>query len=41
MLLGTGIRLFDRVDPDRLALDQTRTAASSRVTHLTYTVGKR
>src|ERR1700682_2655942 len=36
-----GIRLFDRVDPDRLALNQVRTAASTRVTHLTYTVGKR
>jgi dihydrofolate reductase len=35
VLFGTGIRLFDRVDPARLALDQTRTDASSRVTHLT------
>ena len=25
VLFGTGIRLFDRVDPDRLALDQART----------------
>ncbi|AQA15129.1 dihydrofolate reductase family protein [Streptomyces malaysiensis] len=41
VLFGTGIRLFDRVDPTRLALDQTRSEASSRVTHLTYTVGKR
>ncbi|WP_033281025.1 dihydrofolate reductase family protein [Streptomyces sp. NRRL F-525] len=41
VLFGTGIRLFDHVDPDRLALDQTRAYASSRVTHLTYTVGKR
>jgi dihydrofolate reductase len=41
VLLGSGIRLFDRLDPDRLALDQTRTDASSRVTHLTYAVGKR
>ena len=41
VLFGTGIRLFDRVDPDRIALDQTRSDASSRVTHLTYTVGKR
>ncbi|WP_405835650.1 dihydrofolate reductase family protein [Streptomyces sp. NBC_01518] len=41
VLFGTGIRLFDHVDPDRLALDQTRADASSRVTHLTYTVGKR
>ncbi|MFI5878960.1 dihydrofolate reductase family protein [Streptomyces sp. NPDC051554] len=41
VLLGTGIRLFDHVDPDRLTLNQTRTDPSSRVTHLTYTVGKR
>jgi dihydrofolate reductase len=40
-LFGTGIRLFDRVDPDRLALHQTRADTSSRVTHLTYTAGKR
>src|ERR687898_1551614 len=41
VLFGTGIRLFDRVDPDRLALDQARADASSRVTHLTYTAVKR
>ncbi len=41
VLFGTGIRLFDRVDPERVALNQVRTAASTRVTHLTYTVGKR
>jgi len=41
VLFGTGIRLFDRVDPDRLALKQVRTAASTRVTHLTYTPLKR
>jgi dihydrofolate reductase len=41
VLFGTGIRLFDRVDPDRLALNQARTAASTRVTHLTYTAVKR
>src|SRR2546423_13055602 len=41
VLFGTGIRLFDRVDPDRLALNQVRTAASTRVTHLTYTAVKR
>ena len=40
VLFGSGIRLFDRVDPDRLALEQVRSDASSRVTHLTYTVGK-
>jgi dihydrofolate reductase len=41
VLFGTGIRLFDRVDAAHLALDQVRSDASSRVTHLTYTVGKR
>ena len=41
VLFGTGIRLFDRVDPDRLALDQARSDASAPVTHLTYTAGKR
>jgi dihydrofolate reductase len=41
VLFGTGIRLFDRVDPDRLALHQARADASSRVTHLTYTTAKR
>ena len=41
VLFGTGIRLFDRVDADRLALAQVRADASSRVTHLTYTVAKR
>ncbi|MFI5693486.1 dihydrofolate reductase family protein [Kribbella sp. NPDC051586] len=41
VLFGTGIRLFDNVDPDRIALRQTRTDASSRVTHLTYTTAKR
>ena len=41
VLFGTGIRLFDRVDPARLALDQARTDASPRVTHLTYTAVKR
>ena len=41
MLFGTGIRLFDRVDPARLALNQARTDASSRVTHLTYSAAKR
>lgn len=41
VLFGTGIRLFDHVDPARLALTQTRTASSSRVTHLTYEVHER
>jgi dihydrofolate reductase len=41
VLFGTGIRLFDRVDPNRIALTQTRADASPRVTHLTYTAAKR
>jgi dihydrofolate reductase len=41
VLFGTGIRLFDRLDPAHLAIDQSHTDASSRVTHLTYTVGRR
>jgi dihydrofolate reductase len=41
VLFATGIRLFDRIDPARLALTQVGTAASTRVTHLTYSVGKR
>jgi dihydrofolate reductase len=41
VLFGTGIRLFDRVDADHLALDQVRGDASPRVTHLTYTAAKR
>jgi dihydrofolate reductase len=41
VLFGTGIRLFDRVDADRLVLDPVRTVSSPRVTHLTYAVGKR
>ncbi|MGI5127771.1 dihydrofolate reductase family protein [Pseudonocardia sp. CA-107938] len=41
VLFGTGIRLFDRVDPDRLTLTQLSSTASARVTHLTYTVTKR
>jgi hypothetical protein len=41
VLFGTGIRLFERVDADRLVLNQTRSVASTRVTHLTYAVSKR
>src|SRR5581483_5757997 len=41
VLFGTGIRLFDRVDPDRIGLAQARSNASPRVTHLTYTTAKR
>jgi dihydrofolate reductase len=41
VVFGTGIRLFDRVDADRLALDQVRADATPLVTHLTYAVTKR
>ncbi|MFJ3897461.1 dihydrofolate reductase family protein [Streptomyces sp. NPDC090083] len=41
VLFGTGIRLFDHVDPDRLTLTQSRSEASSRVTHLTCATAKR
>jgi dihydrofolate reductase len=41
VLFGTGIRLFDRVDETRVALEQVRSDASSRVTHLTYAVRAR
>jgi dihydrofolate reductase len=41
VLFGTGIRLFDHFDSARLALDQARADASSRVTHLTYTAVNR
>ncbi|MGZ0148729.1 dihydrofolate reductase family protein [Kribbella sp. WER1] len=41
VLLGSGIRLFDQFDADRIALRQTRVDPSSQVTHLTYAVSKR
>ena len=41
VLFVTGIRLFDRVEEGRIVLDQVRSEASARVTHLTYAVGKR
>ncbi len=41
VLFGSGIRLFDSVDADRLALDPVRAEPSSRVTHLTYAVRER
>lgn len=40
VLLGSGIRLFDQIDADRIALTQVRSDATE-VTHLTYTVSKR
>jgi dihydrofolate reductase len=41
MLFGSGIRLFEGVDADRVALDPISAEPSQRVTHLTYAVRRR
>lgn len=41
VLFGTGVRLFDGLDLDRIDLAQVRSVASDRVTHLTYRVTRR
>lgn len=41
VLLGNGVRLFDGIDPSRLALDIVDAVPSNKVTHLTYAVRKR
>jgi dihydrofolate reductase len=41
VLFGSGIRLFERVDASRVALEQVRVEPTPRVTHLTYVVRKR
>lgn len=38
VLFGSGVRLFDRVDAGRVALEQTSTEPSARTTHLNYAV---
>jgi len=38
MLIGAGIRLFEGVDADRLALEPARAEPTHRVTHLTHAV---
>jgi dihydrofolate reductase len=38
VLLGAGVRLFDRGDPDRLQLEPTRVVDSPTVTHLRYRI---
>jgi dihydrofolate reductase len=40
VLLGDGVRLFDRVDPEPVELEVTRVINSPRVTHLRYRVVK-
>ncbi|UJR84463.1 dihydrofolate reductase family protein [Sandaracinus amylolyticus] len=41
VLLGEGIRLFDRIDPQTLTLAITEAVHSPRVTHLRYAVTRR
>ena len=41
VLLGSGIRLFEGVDADRVALELIGAEPSPRVTHLTYAVRER
>lgn len=38
ILLGSGLRLFDGVDPERVALERARVVDSPKVTHLRYRV---
>jgi dihydrofolate reductase len=40
VLFGSGIRLFEGVDADRVALQPVRAEPTQRVTHLTYAVGR-
>ncbi|MCU1428792.1 MAG: hypothetical protein JWL83_2792, partial [Actinomycetia bacterium] len=35
---GSGVRLFDHLGPDPIALEQTRVIESDGVTHLRYCV---
>ncbi|MGD9695363.1 MAG: dihydrofolate reductase family protein [Thermoleophilia bacterium] len=41
VLFGSGIRLFEGVDADRVALEPVRAEPTRRVTHLTYAVRER
>ncbi len=41
MIFGPGIRLFDGVDADHVALEPVRAEPTGRVTHLTYAVRER
>lgn len=41
VLFGSGIRLFEGVDADRVALEPIRAEPTQRVTHLTYAVRER
>ncbi|MFC1404989.1 MULTISPECIES: dihydrofolate reductase family protein [Streptacidiphilus] len=41
VLFGAGVRLFEGVDADRVALERLSAEPTQRVTHLTYAVRKR
>ncbi|MGO1944402.1 MAG: dihydrofolate reductase family protein [Ancrocorticia sp.] len=41
VLFGTGVRLFERVDASRVALEQVHSEVSPRTTHLSYAVHQR
>ncbi|WP_433701584.1 dihydrofolate reductase family protein [Nocardiopsis sp. CA-288880] len=41
VLFGSGVRLFEGVDADRVALEQVRVEPSPWATHVTYAVRKR
>jgi dihydrofolate reductase len=41
VLFGSGVRLFEAVDADRVALEQVRAEPTRRVTHVTYAVRER
>jgi dihydrofolate reductase len=41
VVFGTGLRLFEGVDASRVALEQVKSVASPRATHLTYAVHRR
>ena len=41
VLFGSGIRLFEGVDAERVALEPVHVESSPRVTHLTYAVRRR
>jgi dihydrofolate reductase len=40
VLLGDGVRLFDRIDPKHVELEDARVIDSPRVTHLGYRLGR-
>lgn len=41
VLFGSGVRLFEGVDAERVALEPVRAEPTQRATHLTYAVRQR